>query len=619
MDDHGSSAIRRSLPAPADAIVPCDSQAAAAAHRAAHASVRVETDRGAGIDGRMSAFYMERRPDTIAGRALRAALPCAVALALAILMTWPLAAGFGRLGRTTTMDGLYSIWNISWVARTVVADPVHLLDANIFHPHRDALTFSEANILGGVVASPAWWLTRNPYAAHNTALLFAFSTTLLGTWLLARRLCGSSSAAAVGAVLFAFCPYFFSHSAHIQLLMAGGIPLAMLALHRLAEAPSLARGALLGLALAAQALACAYYGIFAGLMVGYGAVFLATTRGLWLVPRYWTSMAVGAATSILCVAPFFFPYIAMQRDAGFRRTLGDSARYSATLASYLASPAHAHQWIFEFARELGWRAGEVLFPGLIVICLGIAGVVVVVVVATGRKLEPVAAPDRARETALMYGSLGGLALWASFGPPAGLYTVMFHAVPLFTFLRAPSRFGIVVTFTLSILAAFAVRRLEGAPRARWIAGGLAVIALVELNALPFPWERALPVPQGYALLARMPRAPMAEFPFYGERVAFPLHAQYMVLSAAHWMPLVNGYSDHIPQDFREAAAVLDSFPSNDTFAILQRRRVRYIGVHWDMYGGRADEIRDRLKPFARHLRPLATDPSMSLFEIVSFP
>ena len=79
----------------------------------------------------------------------------------------------------------------------------------------------------------------------------------------------------------------------------------------------------------------------------------------------------------------------------------------------------------------------------------------------------------------------------------------------------------------------------------------------------------------------MPRAPVAEFPFYGERVAFPLHAQYMVLSTSHWMPLVNGYSDHIPQDFREAAAVLDSFPSNDSFAVLQRRRVRYIGVHWD--------------------------------------
>ena len=202
---------------------------------------------------------------------MRAAAVCAAALALSIVMTWPLASGFGRLGRTTTMDGLYSIWNISWVAHATISDPAGLLDANIFYPHRHALTFSEANILGGVVASPVWWLTGNPYAAHNAALMFAFCSTLIGTWLLVRRLSQNNGAAAVSAILFAFCPYFFSHSAHIQLLMAGGIPLAMLALHRLVDSPSPGRGAVLGLALAAQALACAYYGIFAGLMVGYGA------------------------------------------------------------------------------------------------------------------------------------------------------------------------------------------------------------------------------------------------------------------------------------------------------------------------------------------------------------
>ena len=117
----------------------------------------------------------------------------------------------------------------------------------------------------------------------------------------------------------------------------------------------------------------------------------------------------------------------------------------------------------------------------------------------------------------------------------------------------------------------------------------------------------------------MPRAAVAEFPFYGERIAFPLHAQYMVLSTTHWMPLVNGYSDYIPQDFREAAAVLDSFPSNDTFAVLQKRRVRYIAIHWDMYGPRADEIRTKLKPFERYLRQLGSDATMNLYEVMGFP
>jgi len=221
----------------------------------------------------MSAFYMEARPDTIAARARGAAIACGLALVLAVLMTWPLASGLGRLGRTTNMDGLYGIWNVGWVSRTIVTDPGALFDANIFYPHRSTLAYSEANIVAGVIGIPAWLLTGNAYAAHNTALLFAFASTFLGMWLLARYLSGRADAAAVAAMLFAFCPYFYSHSAHVQLLMAGGMPLSLLALHRLADAPSLQRGAALGAALAAQALACAYYGIFAGLMVGYG-VFL---------------------------------------------------------------------------------------------------------------------------------------------------------------------------------------------------------------------------------------------------------------------------------------------------------------------------------------------------------
>jgi hypothetical protein len=559
---------------------------------------------------------MERRPDTIAARARGAAIDGVAAVVLAILlavvMTWPLAASPGRLGRTTTMDGLYSIWNVAWVARTICTDPSSLFDANIFYPHRDTLAYSEANIVAGIVGIPAWLLTRNAYAAHSTALLFAFASTSLGMWLLARRLTGSAAGAAVAAILFAFCPYFYSHSAHIQLLMAGGIPLSMLAVHRLADTPSPGRGLALGVTLAAQALACAYYGIFAGLMVGYAVLFFAATRRLWRDGNFWIAVGVAAVAAGLIVLPFFLPYLELQRSTGFARSLDDASRYSATWQSYLASPSHAHQPILALARTLGWRIGEVLFPGILAIVLGVIGIAVALRSARA---------SRTRETLALYGSLGALAFWASFGPAAGLYPVLYRVVPLFTFLRAPSRFGLLIVFVLAMLAAIALAKLLplAGRRAGWAAVAIASLALAELNVVPFPWERALPVSANYALLARMPRGAVAEFPFYGERVAYPLHAQYMVLSTAHWMPLVNGYSDYIPPDFREAAFILDSFPSNDTFAVLQKHRVRYIGIHWDMYGPRAEGIRVKLKDFARYLRPLGNDATMTLYEIVSFP
>lgn len=561
----------------------------------------------------LTAFYMDERRDTITRRAARAALACSLALALAVVLTWPLASGFGRLGkvRSDDADGMYAIWNVAWVARTLTEDPRNLFDANIFYPHRWALAFSELNLVAGIVGIPGWLMTRNPLVAHNSALLFAFATSALGAWLLAGRLSGSRSAAMVAGVVYGFCPYFFAHSSHIQLLMGGGIPLALLMLHRLVDAPSPRKGAVLGLVLAVQALACAYYGILAGLMVGYATIFLGVSRGLWRQPRYWAAIGIGAAVAVACVVPFFIPFLEIQ-EGGFYRTLDESRRYSANLASYLASPAHGHRWLLEIGARAGrWR--EVLFPGFVALALGVAGLV-----AGWRAGRTETSGRRERETVLLYGSLGLLVMWASFGPAAGLYTMLFKAVPLFSFLRAPSRFGVVVPLVLGLMASLALARVAGRRRvlAACAAAGLAA---AEVNVLPYPWTQAAPLPTPYKMLAGLPPGPTAEFPFYGERVAFHLHTQYMFFSTAHWQPLLNGYSDHIPADFRRAAAILDSFPSTDTFATLRRYRVRYIGIHWDMFGPRQAEIRDRLVPFATHLRELSADERMTLYEIVSFP
>lgn len=557
---------------------------------------------------------MEVPPETIARRAARFALAALAPLGISIVMTWPLAANMGGLGRTSSGDGMYAIWNVSWVARTVATAPIELFDANIFHPDRSTLAYSELNVVAGLIGLPAWLLTGDAYVTHNVALLAAFATSALCGWLLARYLTASGAAALVCGVVFAFSPYHFSHTAHIQLLFGGGIPLSLLMLHRLADAPSMWRGAALGLVLAVQALACAYYGILAGLMIGYASLLLAASRRLWRSRTYWIALACGAVLVMLGVVPFFLPFLQM-RSEGFRRTIAESSVYAANLPSYLTSSAHAHAWLLEWSRQFGpWI--EVLFPGFVGTVLGTAGLVLAGLFP--RHTQHARALLRDRETAILYGSLGLLTVWASLGPAAGLYTALYHAVPLFSFLRAPSRFGVAVPLFLGVFAALALARVP--PGARTVTGvAVAALAAAELNILPFPWDRAQRIPPAYAVLARMPRGPVAEFPFYGERPAFHLHAQYMLFSTAHWQPLVNGYSDHIPAAFRTDAVVLSSFPSTDSFAVLRRRRARYIGVHWDMFWPRQEEIRSRLRPFERHLRPIASDDTMTIYEIVSFP
>jgi hypothetical protein len=407
--------------------------------------------------------------------------------------------------------------------------------------------------------------------------------------------------------------------------MTGGIPLSMLMLHRLVDdfrlkpeatrpedfrlKPESRKGVALGLALAAQALSCAYYGIFAGLMVGFATLLLGATRGLMRDRAYWSSIAVAAATSVLIVGPFFIPFKMVQAESGFGRSVADTAKWAARPHGYLVSSSNAHRWLLDWARQFGpWD--EVLFPGIFVLVAGLAGIVI-----AARRA------GRDRETALLYGTLGVLAFWASFGPNAGLYRVLYY-LPTFSFLRAPSRLGLVVVLCLAVFAAFAVQALLQVLKA-WPrrVTAVAAVALVigDLIVFPLQWYRAPIVPPGYAALSTVPRGAIAEFPFYGERIAFPLHAQYMLFSTSHWLPMVNGYSDVIPLDFREAAVILGGFPSNDAFAALAKRRVRYIAVHWDMYAGRDGEIRARLEPFLSSLRVLSEDGRMSLYEVVRYP
>jgi hypothetical protein len=108
-------------------------------------------------------------------------------IAATVLMTYPLAFHPGRLGRTDSFDGQFSIWNVAWVAHALVVDPLHVFDANIFYPHRWTLAYSEANFGAGILAIPPTG-RREIRMANNSATLPSFVLSGLGTYYLVRYL-----------------------------------------------------------------------------------------------------------------------------------------------------------------------------------------------------------------------------------------------------------------------------------------------------------------------------------------------------------------------------------------------------------------------------------------------
>ena len=250
---------------------------------------------------------------------------------------------------------------------------------------------------------------------------------------------------------------------------------------------------------------------------------------------------------------------------------------------------------------------DVLFPGFTVTVAGGAGIIL------GWRRA-----GRQREIVILYGLIAMLACWMSFGPNAGLYSVMYRLVPLFAWLHAPARFGVLVVLALSVLGGIAVREwLARVRRPILLAGALALVATAMIRT-PLRFREIAPVSPAHRLLSTLPVGPVVELPFFSHRWDLHGHTRYMLSSTAHWMPLLNGYSDHIPADFLERARALSTFPSRRSFRVLAAARARYAVIHM----GRGDEsapVTARLRKFAPYLKPLHTDGDTHLYEIVAFP
>lgn len=539
-----------------------------------------------------------------------AARAAAIGALLVVVMTAPTLTHPTTVGRVDTNDGRFSIWNIAWVDHALTTDPAHLLDANIFFPHTGTLAYSELNLVAGLLGLPWYVATHSPLAALNGAVASALWLAFVLMWALVRRLSGSDGAGLVAATAFTFCPYVASKTAEIQLLMIFVFPLVLLAFHRVRERPGARTAAELGGALAVAALACGYYGLFAGCALGLIALVFADRT-----PRYWWSLGAAAVVAAAIVFPVYRAFTNARAASGAVLAPHSEVEiqgYSSRISDYLASSSAAHEW---WLPALGrWKPWvEVLFPGFGVLLfagIGAAGYV--------------RADEGRRRLILAYGLLAAMAAWASFGPALGLYAIL-DRLPGMSLIRAPARFGIVVTFALAVLAGLGVARVSS--RRRWLPAVLVVLVACELGVRTAEWgwpswplRVSEPPSAAYRVLATLPRGVFVEFQFPYVSSNYHNHATAMFWSTYHWQPMVNGYSDVIPPDFDAIALPINGFPDPASFAIMKARQVRYVLWHVDYYEGASRTVLlDRLARYASNLRPIVKTRDTWLYEIVQWP
>jgi hypothetical protein len=303
----------------------------------------------------------------------------AIYFILTAVLTWPLVLHPNSVVPNDLGDSLLNIWLMAWNSR-VFPLSAEWWNAAQFFPVHGAMAFSE-HLLGlSVITTPIIRIGGSPLLAYNVAFFLSFPLSALSIHCLTYSIARRHDCALVSGIAFGFAPYKMAQFAHIQVLSAYWMPLALAGLHHYfqpsgATAPTgrfVLDGRARWLALFAgawlmQALTCGYYLIYFSVLIGLWLLWFGIGRDKW---RDVARVALAWLVAATLMVPVLSGYWTFQHAYGLRRWPDEIVAFSADAASILKAPDNLRLW--------GWlnvveRPESSLFPGVTLVLLVILG------------------------------------------------------------------------------------------------------------------------------------------------------------------------------------------------------------------------------------------------------
>jgi hypothetical protein len=515
-------------------------------------------------------------------------------LATTVIFTWPLLLHpFARLmAPIGPGDPYLNLWILGWDLRTLTTDPLavvtgRIFNANIFYPADLTLAYSDHLILQAFALWPLYLVFRDFTLCYNVLLFGSLLASALAMHAFAYGVTGSRWGARASGLAWGLLPYRFAHLLHIQLQGLYFLPLAFLFLHRLIAGRRRSDAVGLGATAALQAITSVYYGVIGAIGLATGAVALVLVAGRWRGALLARRLLLALLVGVVLVAPFTWPYLLVQQREGFGRNLYEAAQHAASPVSYVRVPPgnllYGQSGLLRPSGDSGRSKGQgpeqELFPGFVLVGLAAIGFWH----ARRRDCWPLA---------LSLAAVAAVGFVLSLGPEGVrlAYASIYRVVPGFQAIRAPARFGVLVSFGLAGLAALGMRELartdvfRDGPAGRQGAAmlarqGLAVALLSAIGAeflnVPLP---SVPAPPRQTPVGQW----LAQAPRWGPVLYLPLddlgtgNTTAMVQSLEHGLPIVNGSSGLRPPFFSALVEVLNQFPSAESLWTLRDLDVRYV-------------------------------------------
>lgn len=459
-------------------------------------------------------------------------------LGLTAVMTWPWVLHM-RDYCSDAGDPYLVSWTLWWDFHQTFHDPLHLFHGNIFFPLKYSLAFSEHNYGIALLFFPLYALGIRPLTVQGLATLLGFASSGYGAFRLGRTLTGSSGAAWVTGIAFAFVPYRFGQVSHLPYLFSGWIPLLLEALALFLRERSRKRAAWLGVSFFMNGLSVIHWFVLTLIPLAATGLILALRHGAERDRAGLRRGALALGIAGIALLPFLLPYQKAAKLYGFTRSPDDATAYSAHLKDWLTVDSWNRTW-----RGLGAppAAERGLFPGFLLLLLPLA--------ALGAQAAGRASPAPRVPDVLFVGAIwAALGFLGSLGMNTPFHRVLYETLFFFRSIRVPARWAMVAYLGLALLAGAGALALSEAWNRRkpgaWPARLVFVLAglgfLLEDRAAPLELIRGEADPDEVTLF-------LAKTPMKGGLVELPSgteeHGNYRaVLRAAdHGKPLVTAIS-----------------------------------------------------------------------------
>lgn len=303
-------------------------------------------------------------------------------------MTWPWVLHW-RNAVADKGDPYIIAWTLWWDFHQTFHNPLHLFDANIFYPYHYTLAFGEHDYGISVLFFPLFALGFTPLAVHGIATLSGYALSGYGAFRLGRTLTDSVAAACVTGIVFAFCPYHMFKFPHLHYMFTCWIPLTLEALILFSRERSWRRASWLGIAFFMNALTCVSWLLLTIIPFTIAAIILVLRYGIERDRRFWNRSVAAIFIAGLLLLPFLVPYYKVSKTYGFKRTIEDSAVYSANLENWIVVDERNKFWQgLGLGRGIPYNSETALFPGALPIILSLLAIAFALFAVQTKGLSP---------------------------------------------------------------------------------------------------------------------------------------------------------------------------------------------------------------------------------------